>query len=103
MDRFHAGTFGMEISGTVRDGVVIPEERVPLPEGAVVRVVLADGETEAADAKVNLTFASGRTRVKFPLVESTNPGSVHLTNKRIAGISDEDDVARHQRLAGPDA
>ena len=92
----------MEISGTVRDGVVILEEGVSLPEGALVRIVVADTQAEETGARVKVTFRSCRKRVKFPLVESKNPGSVHLTNKRIAEILDEEDIAGYQRLAGTD-
>ena len=86
----------MEISGTVRDGVVVPEEGVSLPEGVVVRVVISEQDCSEA------TQSSGQHRVQLPLVQSKRPGTLELTNKRISEILDEEDVARYQRLAGPD-
>jgi hypothetical protein len=43
--------------------------------------------------------AVGRKRVSFPLVRSTQPGSVHLTNERIAEILDEEDAAPPSRVS----
>ncbi len=40
-------------------------------------------------------------RVKFPLVESDKPGSLHLTNEMIAEIFEEEDVARCQGFFPP--
>ncbi|MEZ6128613.1 MAG: hypothetical protein R3C59_08010 [Planctomycetaceae bacterium] len=82
----------MAISGTVRDGVVVPQEGACLPEGATVRLVVVN-DAEAADSATS-------QRVQLPLVKSKTPGTLNLTNERIAEIFDEEDVARHQRLGG---
>jgi len=85
----------MEISGTVRDGVVVPQAGACLPEGAMVRVVIVSVDTEHTDI-------AARRRVQLPLVKSKTPGTLNLTSERIAEVLDEEDVARYQRVAGPD-
>lgn len=76
----------MNISGRVHNGVIIPDEKLPLPEGAVV-VISYLAATPKAVAK---------QLVQFPLVVTGKPGSVNLTNQRIAEILDEEDAAsRH--------
>jgi hypothetical protein len=74
--------------GRVHNGVVVLEDGPVLPEGAAVIVsrAEAEGATKPAEQK----------RVKFPLVHSNNPGSLHLTNERIAEVLDEEDASpRH--------
>jgi hypothetical protein len=75
----------MEILGHVRNGVIVLDGHPNLPEGAVVTVSYPALPSEPP--------AVGRKRVSFPLVRSTQPGSVHLTNERIAEILDEEDAA----------
>ena len=72
----------MELVGHVRNGVIVLEGDPKLPEGIAVIVVL---RAPAA--------AAGGKRVQFPLVRSALPGSVILTNERIAEILDEEDIA----------
>jgi hypothetical protein len=75
----------MVIKGRVRNGVVVLENGPVLPEGTEVAVSLPVPTSEAPTAT--------RQRVEFPLVRSSEPGSVHLTNERIAEIVDEEDAA----------
>ena len=74
----------MTIPGRVHDGVVVLEGGSRLPEGAVVTVVY---ESEPADR------TRERHRVQVPLVRSKHPGTLNLTNQRIAEILDEEDAA----------
>lgn len=79
----------MNISGHVHNGVVVLEGASALPEGATVTVTFpALPETKPAEAK---------RHIQLPLVQTGEPGTVHLTNARIAEILDEEDVssARH--------
>jgi hypothetical protein len=68
----------------VRNGVVVLEGHLNLPEGAAVTV------TYPVPAPV--PPAVEKKRVQFPLVRSAHPGSVHLTGERIAEILDEEDA-----------
>ena len=83
----------MDIFGTVRDGVVVPQGEVDLPDGVVVRLIVLDRNADSS--------ATGR-KVQLPLVPSSSPGSLKLTNERIAEILDEEDAAGCQRLDCPD-
>ncbi|MCC7087071.1 MAG: hypothetical protein IT427_18885 [Pirellulales bacterium] len=73
----------MELLGRVDHGVVVPQVDANLPEGAMVRIVYEPQEPAKKSGY----------RVKFPLVESDQPGSLHLTNQMIAEILDEDDLS----------
>jgi hypothetical protein len=74
----------MEIPGHVENGVVVLDESVTLPEGAAVTVKLHTAPV--------IRIARHQKRVEFPLVPSSAPGSVDLTNERIAEILDEEDI-----------
>jgi hypothetical protein len=74
----------MEISGHVHNGVVVLDGNPNLPDGTTVTVVYSESSSKP--------MAKGK-RVQFPLVRSSQPGSVHLTNERIGEILDEEDVA----------
>lgn len=76
----------MEITGIVQNGVVVLTGGVTLPEGTPVTV------TCGVDA-VTPPPVGERKYVVFPLVHSAEPGSVNLTNERIAEIFDEEDSA----------
>jgi hypothetical protein len=68
----------MEIPGRVKNGVVILEDETMLADGTPVTVVYP---------RVRIRRKPGKKkRVKFPLVRSEHPGSLHLTNERIAEI-----------------
>lgn len=75
----------MEISGRVQHGVVVLDSPMSLPEGAAVVVTL---RTEPV-----IHVAKGQKRVEFPLVRSSAPGSVHLTNEAIANVLDVEDAS----------
>ena len=74
----------MIIPGRVRNGVVIPDGGQALPEGAAVSI-------SYPVAPAPNPIPENR-RVQFPLVRTGEPGSVHLTNDRIAEILDEEDI-----------
>jgi hypothetical protein len=71
----------MVITGKVRNGVVVLDEGFSLPEGTRVYVTLAS-EAETGNW------------VEFPLVDSSAPGTVELTNERIAELFAEEDSAQ---------
>jgi len=75
----------MEIPGRIQNGVVVLEGAPALPDGAKV-IVFCD--------VVPVPQEPGKKkRVEFPLVHSKHPGSLHLTEQRIAEILDEEDAA----------
>ena len=75
----------MEILGHVHNGVIVLDGNPNLPEGAVVTVLYP--------ATASAPPAVERKRVPFPLVRSTHPGSVPLSNERIGEILDDEDAA----------
>ena len=75
---------GMQISGRVQNGVVVLDGPMTLPEGAAVTVVVRSSPV--------VHFAKYPKRVEFPLVPSDAPGSIDLTNERIAEILEEEDI-----------
>jgi hypothetical protein len=75
----------MEITGHVQNGVVILTNGASLPEGAAVTVVYQEPSVKRPRAE--------QTRVSFPLVRSSQPGTIDLTNDRIAEILDEEDAS----------
>jgi hypothetical protein len=74
----------MVIPGRVKNGVVVLEGGPPLPEGTPVTV--------SCDLPPS-TKPPHKGRVKFPLVRSKRPGSLHLTAQRIAELLEEEDVS----------
>lgn len=75
----------MNIPGRVQNGVVVLEGPMALPEGAAVTVTYGTPPV--------IRVAKHQKRVEFPLVASAAPGSVHLTNERIAEILEEEEIA----------
>lgn len=71
----------MELTGQIQNGVVVLDGNPVLPEGASVVVVI-----------VPKSKSQTGSRVQFPLVRSGLPGSVKLTNERIAQIFEEEDI-----------
>ncbi|MFC1759091.1 hypothetical protein ACFL2H_10045 [Planctomycetota bacterium] len=55
-----------------------------LPDGTVVSVEVVEPLDARREAEP----------VKFPIVQSKHPGSLNLSNERIAELLDDDDVAR---------
>jgi hypothetical protein len=83
-----ADASGMEILGHVRNGVIVLDKGVTLPEGTTVTVSYG----------VRVWRKPGkRKRVKPPLVESKHPGSLRLTGERIAQILDDEDLASFRK------
>lgn len=72
----------MMISGRVQNGVVVPDGNAHLPEGAQVCITLVPSSEQVTKRPVQL-----------PLVTSEKPGSIHLTNQRIAEILEDEDAA----------
>ena len=79
----------MEIQGVVQNGVVVLDDMFSLPEGAAVTVTLRSHPV--------IRVAKVQRRVEFPLVPSAAPGSIRLTNERIAAILEEEDIEALKR------
>lgn len=75
---------GMTIKGRVRDGVIVLEDGVTLPEGTAVKV--SCDATPAAQPV-------GKKRIELPLVHSKHPGTLKLTGKRVSELAEEEDVS----------
>ncbi len=75
---------GMDVPGRVCNGVVVLEAGTVLPEGAAVRVLCPVGP--------RIRVSPIRKRVQLPLVKTDRPGSVALTNDRIAEILEAEDI-----------
>jgi len=75
----------MKLRGRVHNGFVVLEGGATLPEGT--RVTVACDTAPASKSRPK------RKRVQFPLVRSKHPGTLRLTNERIAAILDEEDAA----------
>lgn len=81
----------MELNGIVQNGVIVLTCGATLPEGTPVTVT----------CELQPTKRETEThRVVFPLVESDHPGSIPLTNERIAEILDEEDVEYARSVMG---
>jgi len=74
------------IPGRVRNGVVVLKKGTRLAEGAAVTVVPRKSPV--------IRVATQQWGVVFPLVRSKHPATLRLTNKRVAEILEEKDVAR---------
>lgn len=79
----------MEIQGVIQNGVVVLDRSVSLPEGASVVVTYREAPV--------IRVAKSQKRVEFPLIPSSEPGSIDLTNERIYEILDEEDIAAMKR------
>ena len=79
----------MVITGSVHNGVVVPEGGITLPEGVRVQIILTD-EPEP-------TRKSGQ-RVKLPIFDSGEPPFIDLTNEQIADILDREDASQWRLL-----
>ena len=75
----------MQIRGRIHNGVVVLEGGVSLPEGTIVIVSYPASPSTAPH--------DSRQRVRLPLVPSDRPGTLELTNDRIAEILDDDDLS----------
>lgn len=75
----------MVITGSVQNGVIVVKGDIVLPEGTDVTII--------CDPKPEPRPGEERHYVTFPLVDSDHPGTVDLTNERIAEIFAEEDAA----------
>ncbi len=75
----------MELHGFVQNGVIVLTGGLTLPEGTPVTV--------SCSLEPVSQPAMEKKRVQLPLVRTGEPGSLNLTNERIAEIFDDEDVA----------
>ncbi|MEQ1903853.1 MAG: hypothetical protein ABL888_06690 [Pirellulaceae bacterium] len=75
----------MEIQGIVQNGVIVFDGRVSLPEGAVVVVTY--------QATPVIRVSQNPIPVVLPIFDSDEPGTIELTNDRIAEIMDQEDAS----------
>ena len=75
----------MELHGFVQNGVIVLFDGLTLPEGTPVTVSCSLESVSSPTTE--------KKRDQLPLVRTGEPGSLHLTNERIAEIFDEEDVA----------
>ena len=79
----------MEIQGTVQNGVIVLDGSTTLPEGTVVTVMPRSG--------LVIHVAKNPRRIEFPIFPSNAPGTIELTNERIAEILEEEDIEAVKR------
>ncbi len=79
----------MEIRGTVRGGVVVLEDGVVLQEGTLVTV-------KWVEARIHVS--ENPRPVTLPLFDSAAPGTIDLTDERIAEIFEEEDLEYIRRM-----
>jgi hypothetical protein len=75
----------MELDGFVKNGVIVLCGNQSLPEGTPVKV--------SCGLEPKRSQRSEKKPVQLPLVQTNEPGSLNLTNERIAEILDEEDAA----------
>lgn len=75
----------MELQGVVRNGVIVLSGGQTLPEGTPVTI--------SCDPEPDPRPRSEKEHVQLPLIRAGEPGSLPLTNERIAEILDDEDVA----------
>ena len=81
--------YSMDISGLIQNGVVVLDGAVTLPEGTRVTVSVV--------SKPVIHVSKNKKRVELPLIRSSAPGSIHLTNERIQEILDDEDIEALKR------
>lgn len=87
LDSSHAmaDNYGMNIPGRVHNGVVVLEEGIRLPEGTHVDVSVPP----TFSCQPDIECQPG----ELPLVRSSTPGALELTNDRIHEVLEADDIA----------
>ena len=85
-------TATIELPDAVFDRLASEAGREHKPVPAYITDLLAGHAAVAAPAQ--------RTEPKLPLIPSQRPGSVKLTNQRIAELESADDAQRYGRPAG---
>ena len=73
----------MTHTGHILNGVVVLDGNPILPEGATVTVTLPE----------HVPSVVPKHRIQVPLVRTSQPGTLHLTNAQIGEILDEEDAA----------
>lgn len=76
----------MTLTGHIQNGVVVLDGNPSVPEGAAVQVSFTEATTPIRGH-----------RVQVPLVRTGRPGTLILTNDRIAEILEEEDIASARR------
>jgi hypothetical protein len=74
----------MEATGYIRNGVVVFDTPTALPEGTPVTV--------SVRSLPAVYVSPNPTDVEFPLIRTSEPGSVPLTNERIGELLDEEEL-----------
>ena len=74
----------MGIFGRVQNGVVVFDGPQTFPEGTEVIVT-----TRSSPA---IQISKNQKPVEFPLIHSSEPGSLQLTNEMIGQIFDDEDI-----------
>jgi hypothetical protein len=80
----------MKIRGHVANGVVVLDEGPALPEGTAVTVLAAELPIRRKPGR--------KKRVNLPLIHSKRPGTLNLSNDRIAEILQEEDVREYSKF-----
>ena len=73
----------MKLRGRIHDGKIVLDGRPVLPDGAVVIVEIRESEVGTCAAP----------EIQFPLFHSKNPGSLNLSNQRIAEILEDEELS----------
>lgn len=84
-----ADNASMELHGLVQNGVIVLSGGLSLPEGTPVTV--------SCSLEAGSRAPGEKTRIEIPLVRTGKPGTLKLTNERIAEIFDEEDIASARR------
>ena len=79
----------MELNGYVQNGVIVLSGGASLPEGS--RVIVS------CNVEAGAVPSPGKKRVQLPLVRTGKPGSLNLTNERIAEVFNDEDVVSSRR------
>ena len=73
----------MRLRGQIRNGKIVLEGHDVLPDGAEVVV----------DVRESAPQGNRSDKVQFPLFHSKNPGSLDLSNQRIAEILEDEELS----------
>ncbi len=77
----------MTLTGHIQNGAVVLDGSPVLPEGVLVTVSIPTTMPARPDTR----------RVQIPLVRTGEPGSLNLTNERLAAHLEDDDIAFARR------
>ena len=79
----------MGILGRVQNGVVIFDGPLMFPEGT--EVIVTSRSSPA------IQISKNPKSIVFPLIQSSEPGSIQLTNEMIGQIFDDEDIEAMKR------